>query len=613
MTPAGPGTRAHYVVVGDGPLAFRLTRALASRFRGSVTVLVPDRTSRYAQDILALKLEGVEVQEAARVDEEALKAAGAPRAAAAALVNQDDGGNVALALLLREAWPALHVVVRIFDESLGRHLERDRCTVLSSSAFAAPEIVGAALRRQVRLPVRHRRLVTVSDEEPALPTRMVLFASDGGTGVVALPTERELATHTPKVLLADAGEDDVLPEVRADLEPDEDEVDPHRRRRFGEYLRTLALTSGWNLLLAAGVLLVVVLVGAVTIRLATGASFLGALYEAVLPSLAGSDPDHDAHPVVKVTQVALTVVSVAVIPWVTGVVVDGVVRTQRLLDTGSPLRAMSDHVVVVGMGDLGTRIVRSLDRRGVPVIAVDVDESARGIAVARARDVPVVIGDARRATTLRGAYVGAAQAIVVVTSGGATTIGISFAARSIPRAKDAPASLRTVLRVFDRDLARRIRREIPDSVGLSSSFLAAPSFAAAMIGQEVKATIPYRDRVLVLAEILVERGSVLDGAHSSDVGLDETGDDAGTGTSTAGRPDGDPDGDGPPVRSRLLAVDSVTHSSGGGGRMFEPSQGRTLNPGDRVFVIATTAGLLHLRDLARAPAGLTAAASGLND
>ncbi|MFI2365025.1 potassium channel family protein [Promicromonospora sp. NPDC019610] len=589
MTAAGPVTRAHYVVVGDGPLAFRLTRALSTRFRGTVTVLVPDRTSRYAQEMAVL--DGVDVLGAERVDEKALRAAGADRAAAAALVDQDDGGNVALALLLRETWPALHVVVRIFDESLGRHLEHDRCTVLSSSAFAAPEIVGAALRRQVRLPVRHRRLVTVSDEEPSLPTRMVLFATDGADTVVALPSEGELAALTPKVLLADAGEDDVLPEVRAELEPDEDEVDPHRRRRFGEYLRTLALTSGRNLLLAAGVLLVVVLVGAVTIKLATGASLLGALYEAVLPSLAGSDPDHDAHPVVKVTQVALTVVSVAVIPWVTGVVVDGVVRTQRLLDTGSPLHAMSDHVVVVGMGDLGTRIVRSLDRRGVPVIAVDVDESARGIAVARARDVPVVIGDARRATTLRGAYVGAAQAIVVVTSGGATTIGISFAARSIPRAKDAPASLRTVLRVFDRDLARRIRREIPDSVGLSSSFLAAPSFAAAMIGQEVKATIPYRDRVLVLAEILVERGSALDGAHSSDVTFDEA--DA--------------------TRSRLLAFDSVTHSSGGGGRMFEPSQGRPLNPGDRVFVIATTTGLLRLRDLARAPAGLAPATSGLND
>ncbi|MFI2486429.1 potassium channel family protein [Promicromonospora kroppenstedtii] len=593
MTDASSGTRAHYVVVGDGPLAFRLTRALASRFRGTVTVVVPDRASRYAQDMVAL--DDVDLVEADRVDEEALQAAGVERAAAAALVDQDDGGNVALALLLRERWPGLRVVVRIFDESLGRHLEHDRCTVLSSSAFSAPEIVGAALRRQVRLPVRHRRLVTVSDEEEALPTRMVLFASDDGDDVVALPTEGELGGLTPKVLLADAGPDDVLPEVKAELEPDEDEVDPHRRRRFGDYLRTLAITSGWNLLLAAAVLLVVVLVGAVTIKLATGASFLGALYEAVLPSLAGSDPDHDAHPVVKVTQVALTVVSVAVIPWVTGVVVDGVVRTQRLLDTGSPLHAMSDHVVVVGMGDLGTRIVRSLDRRGVPVVAVDVDESARGIAVARARDVPVVIGDARRATTLRSAYVGAAQAIVVVTSGGATTIGVGFAARSVPRAKDAPPSLRTVLRVFDRDLARRIRREIPDSVGLSSSFLAAPSFAAAMIGQEVKATIPYRDRVLVLAEIRVERGSALDGAHSSDVSFDEPG----------------------AARSRLLAFDTVTHSSGGGGRMFEPSQGRPLNPGDRVFAIATTTGLLHLRELAAAapvsPAALARAPIGLND
>ncbi|GAB2479130.1 hypothetical protein GCM10027063_21030 [Promicromonospora xylanilytica] len=435
MTAAGSDTSPHYVVIGDNPLAYRLTRALSTRYKGTVTVLVPDRTSRYAQDMGALT--GVDLVEAERVDEAALTTAGADHAAAAALVDQDDGTNVAYALLLRERWPGLQVVVRIFDESLGRHLERDRCTVLSASAFAAPEIVGAALRRLIRLPVRHRRLV-VSDTETSAPTRMVLFSTGDNDVVEALPSPAELATTTPKIYLADAAEDDVLPEIRADLEPDEDEVDPHRRRRFGEYLRTLAITSGWNLLLAAGVLLVVVLIGAVTIKLATGSSWAGALYEAVLPSLAGSDPDHDAAPVVKATQVVLTIVSVAVIPWVTGVVVDGVVRTQRLLDTGSPLHAMSGHVVVVGLGDLGTRIVRSLDRRGVPVIAVDVDESARGIAVARARDVPVVVGDARRAATLRAAYVDTAQAVVVVTSGGATTIGIGFAARAIARPKDAP-------------------------------------------------------------------------------------------------------------------------------------------------------------------------------
>ncbi|PUB25544.1 Trk K+ transport system NAD-binding subunit [Promicromonospora sp. AC04] len=571
MTDVGPGTNAHYVVVGDGPLAFRLTRALSTRFGGTVTVVVPDRTSRYALEMDAL--DRVDLVETDRVDERALTAAGAGRAAAAALVDQDDGGNVALALLLREAWPDLHVVVRIFDESLGRHLERDRCTVLSSSAFAAPEIVGAALRRLIRLPVQHRRLVAVSDEATSLPTRMVLFATAADGTVKVLPSDDQMDGLVPKVLLADAEENDVLPEIKADLEPDEDEVDPHRRRRVGEYLRTLAITSGWNLLLAAGVLLVVVLVGAVTMQLATGSSFLGALYEAVLPSLAGSDPDHDANPVVKVTQVALTVVSVAVIPWVTGVVVDGVVRTQRLLDTGSPLHPMADHVVVVGLGDLGTRIVRSLDRRGVPVVAVDIDESARGIAVARARDVPVVIGDARRAVTLRAAYVDTAQAIVVVTSGGATTIGIGFAARSIPRPKDTSARLRTVLRAYDRDLSRRIRREIPDSVGLSSSFLAAPWFAAAMIGQEVKATIPYLNRVLVLAEIEVVAGSGLVGQYPESLGV--------------------------PGECRLLAIRTATQASGGGGVTIEPAVGRDLHPHDTIVVIATTAGLSRLRERGR--------------
>lgn len=113
MTAAGSDTTPHYVVIGDNPLAYRLTRALSTRYNGTVTVLVPDRTSRYAQDMGALK--GVDLVEAERVDEAALTTAGADHAAAAALVDQDDGTNVAYALLLRERWPGLQVVVRIFD------------------------------------------------------------------------------------------------------------------------------------------------------------------------------------------------------------------------------------------------------------------------------------------------------------------------------------------------------------------------------------------------------------------------------------------------------------------------------------------------------------------
>ena len=161
---------------------------------------------------------------------------------------------------------------------------------------------------------------------------------------------------------------------------------------------------------------------------------------------------------------------------------------------------------------------------------------------------------------------------MVVTSGGATTIGIGFAARSVPRPQGA-APLRTVLRVFDKDLSRRIRREIPDSVGLSSSFLGAPWFAAAMIGQEVKATVPYLNRVLVLAEIEVVAGSGLVGQYPESLGV--------------------------PGECRLLAIRTATQASGGGGVTIEPAVGRDLHPHDTIVVIATTAGLSRLRMRAR--------------
>ncbi|GAB2479137.1 hypothetical protein GCM10027063_21040 [Promicromonospora xylanilytica] len=113
-----------------------------------------------------------------------------------------------------------------------------------------------------------------------------------------------------------------------------------------------------------------------------------------------------------------------------------------------------------------------------------------------------------------------------------------------------------------------------------------------MIGQEVKATIPYRDRVLVLAELEVGANSRLVGKHSDSLNLHDG--------AVRGAAAPVPDTVRKEIRSRLLAVQTLTFESGGGGHLIEPSEGRYLQQRDRVFVIATTAGLHHLREEARA-------------
>jgi hypothetical protein len=95
---------------------------------------------------------------------------------------------------------------------------------------------------------------------------------------------------------------------------------------------------------------------------------------------------------------------------------------------------------------------------------------------------------------------------------------------------------------------------------------------------------------------MIMEGSELATMHPSDVDFDGT--------------DGKADGD---VKSRLLAIRTKKLGGGGGGRTIEPSEGWYLTAGTTIVVIATTAGLRRLRELAQVTAPRSPVATGLND
>ena len=58
-----------------------------------------------------------------------------------------------------------------------------------------------------------------------------------------------------------------------------------------------------------------------------------------------------------------------------------------------------------------------------------------------------------------------------------------------------------VLRLFEEDFARRVKVAFDINLSRSVSYLAAPAFAASMVGSEVIDTIPVGRRVLLVAEV----------------------------------------------------------------------------------------------------------------
>jgi Trk K+ transport system NAD-binding subunit len=229
-------------------------------------------------------------------------------------------------------------------------------------------------------------------------------------------------------------------------------------------------------------------------------------------------------------------------------------------------RPLNDHVIVVGLGNVGTRIVGQLHDLGVSVACVDKSEDAAGIPLARRLGLRIVIGETDREDTLRAAGIGTCQALVSVTDSDIVNLETALHARALA------SGIRIVLRLNDDDLAGRVQRSVGNTISRSVPYVAAPSFAAAMLEHQVLRTIPVGRHVLLIADVRVGPGSQLEGSPVEEV--HQTG------------------------LVRVLAVQRP-----GSAVDWSPPHTLRLGAQDQLYVIATRAGLSRVLAGSEAPRG----------
>ncbi len=93
----------HLVVCGDGPLAYRITRELTSRYGERVTVVLPSRQRNYGPQISALPR--VEVLEHPELNSQAFTDAGVPSARASPATSGPSPASTASALAASPSSP----------------------------------------------------------------------------------------------------------------------------------------------------------------------------------------------------------------------------------------------------------------------------------------------------------------------------------------------------------------------------------------------------------------------------------------------------------------------------------------------------------------------------
>ncbi|WP_316524663.1 NAD-binding protein [Kitasatospora brasiliensis] len=264
----------------------------------------------------------------------------------------------------------------------------------------------------------------------------------------------------------------------------------------------------------------------------------------------------------RVAQVVITICGITFAPVATAIAVE-VLGSGRRGQPRNPGAGTREHVIVVGLGNVGTRVATQLHDMGVPVVCMERDPQARGIAAVRALGIPVVLGDGPFEQQLRRARLKHSRALVAVSGDDATNLEAALEARH------GNPEVRVVVRLFEDDFASHFYRTLDNAASRSVSYLAAPAFAAALMGREVRGTLSVLRHVLLIAELKVEDGSGLIGLNRHDLE--------------------DPGG---------VRVIAVRFAHGGPLQWNFPDRTRRLAPGDQIVVAATRSGLARLNTTA---------------
>jgi Trk K+ transport system NAD-binding subunit len=501
----------HVIVCGLGNVGRQIAQRLREAGAEVVGIdLAPGPRARHLAEQAGVRLVVGDARLSAVLHE-----AGLATARSIVVATANDLINLEVALIADADDANARIVLRMFNQAIAQQLEAQfpRWTVLSLPDLAAPTLIAAALSPNVlrgwRIEGRLMALAEVDDREPTslreYPEVTPIYLRRGDrvefwpdadarveeherVGVIA-PVER--LQHMAGVLQhAQARPSRLLGRLVA------------LPARVWHGVEAMVLQTEPILLWILSVIFGVGLLSIGVFVFFYDLSLLDSLYfvTTVMTTTGFGDITlRDAAPPLKLYGVFLMVLGAgflmpSVYAFVTLYIVSA--RLQHLLGT---IRAdFSDHIVVVGMGTVGFRVLEGLKELRPRVIGLDRGDGNELARTAASLGTTVVHGDARRSETLRLANIHRARTIVVATSDDVVNLETALNARRLnPR-------LHVVLRLLDQSLAERVGGALGLGASFSPSGLAAPVFASAALGRSAIEAFNLLGRDLVLGRFEVD-------------------------------------------------------------------------------------------------------------
>ncbi len=496
--------------------------------------------------------------------EETLISAGLAGAIAVICAQENDLSALETALLVRRLRAEVRVIAQLANPAVGRAVREAGVAVLDVAGLSAPSVVEVCLGEGVQeLSLSGMRFLAARTTAPHAGTLRELYGAlapvavvpptgnvlvcpgrdtrvNAGDEVTLIGTPDELAAvsvidHPERIrrlatassgasrTAADGGSQSILGVLGGD-DPEDAPALPTAAGRALRVLRDLAVSlaraADRRMAIALGALLGVLIVATLvlhfTYRLAGPGhriSLLESVYFTIetVTTVGYGDYSFRGEPAWLIVFAVGLMVTGALFVAVFFALVTNMLVSRRIEESlgRQKIVALRGHVLVIGLGSIGLRVVRRLHDAGREVVVIEKDEHNRHLSQVRANRVPVMIADATLPEVLTSARLAAASAVAVVTSDDLANLETGLAVRDQlgSRWREVPV----VLRIFDPQLAHSVKETFGFRNVRSTAALAAPWFVGAALGLDVLSTFYAGDEPLLVARLTVTPGGGLHG------------------------------------------------------------------------------------------------------
>lgn len=571
-------TERRVIVVGDNGLTLRFIKHLIERYAFRVIAVFPEGPGGQRDEIRreAETNRNLVVFARPQVTAETVREAGLTDAYAVALMDQNDVGNLHLALKIREMSHYLgdeslpRLVIRMYNSGLRDNIQQllgdseDGVYVESDADMVADTYALAALQQLPpgEITVWGRRLYLARRRDERAEAQWVV-AGGNQAGVELIPED----------------ESEALRYLWLAYDKRPGRIRPWWTKAVlgvKESASTLRGMLNKSLVILAVSLFAIFTAGFfVLLGNDSGSNPAGGegdvFYLLALLAGGGIDPDMAADPWLKTTHAVVVLTGSLLIPFATGAIVQAVVDRRYALSEGRRTRRVREHVIVVGLGNMGTRVVENLRARRIPVVAIEKNRDAMGVRAARAQGAQVLLGDASSQEILKEADIEHCRSLVAMAKQDEANLEAALSGL------ECNPGLRTVMRIYNPEFASLIRQNLnratppqdaPPHASYSAPEVASARFAQRLTDDKVLVTIPVRGHIAYI--------------EAFEVGADSMMDDAAAHRATK-------------VGShRLIAVKRA-----GGTISWNPDAAFRVERGDTLLVVATRKGLNDILERCR--------------